>query len=89
MAELVRFQLLPHGRVEFHLLDYNDERRYWVSWQGVGWVKRESPQHRASLGNQSYISTTYKLCASIPVKRPDTNTLFNMEYWPRYQSSRV
>ena len=41
MAELVRFKLRQHGEVELHILDYNDERRCWVSWQGAARVKRE------------------------------------------------
>jgi ssDNA-binding Zn-finger/Zn-ribbon topoisomerase 1 len=49
MAELVRFRLMQHGQVELHILDYNDERRCWVTWQGVGRVKRESSATQGKL----------------------------------------
>lgn len=42
MAEIVRFRPLQHGNIELHILDYNDERRCWVSWQGQARVKQLS-----------------------------------------------
>ena len=61
MAEMVRFKPLGQGKLEVHILDYNDETRSWMAWQGTARVKRESVgsarQLKASIVHQHGQST--------------------------------
>lgn len=42
MAEMVRFRPLEHGKIELHILDYNDEKRRWVGWHGYARVRKDN-----------------------------------------------